>query len=644
MRSTFMFFGIAFLTSCLFSCNTPARNHADTAIPQRIDYNQHVRPILSDKCFSCHGPDERKRESGLRLDMAEAAYARLEETPGAHAIVPGKPARSELIHRINHPDGQERMPPADSKLTLSEAEKLILERWIDQGAEYKPLWSLIPAQHPVSLRERKQHQKKSIDYFIEQRLTNEGLSMAPTASKETLIRRAAFDLTGLPPTLEEIDDFLQDASNDAFEKVIDHYLASPAYGERMAAWWMDVARYADSDGYLDDKHRQFYPWRDWVIKAFNTNVPYNDFVTWQLAGDLLPDASQEHVLATAFNRLHKKNSEAGIVFEEFRTEYVADRTNTFGKAFLGITLECARCHDHKYDPISQKDYYQLFAFFNNTHEIGHAVYGPDQTPGPALLLSTDEQEARIDSLTVQELVLEDALVQAGQNAKEGFEHWADQPLSSSQLDRALQDALTAFYPFDELVRSGNGNAESPDASGQSAPASMKDPVVVAGIRGDALHINDYNTATLGEGVGWFDRTDPFSINFWIFADTVYQDAMLFTHSEEWRLGLRGYTLHLEENHLVFRMAHSYPQNAIQVTAVEQVPVGSWKNIGITYDGSSEAKGVRIYLDGELIRNTVQEDNLYKGILFTPDIHTYGFSGIQLGHRGKFTPFKKWPGR
>ena len=217
---------------------------------------------------------------------------------------------------------------------------------------------------------------------------------ADPPQKKYSSRRASFDLTGLPPSLGEIDAFLADESPDAFQRVLDRLLDSPAYGERMAAFWMDIARYADSDGYLDDKHRDFSPWRDWVIRAFNDNLPYDDFVTWQLAGDLLPDASQDQILATAFNRLHKKNSEAGIVFEEFRSEYVADRTNTFGKAFLGLTLECARCHDHKYDPISQKDYFQFYSFFNSTDEIGHAVYGPDQTPGPALLLTNDARRIR----------------------------------------------------------------------------------------------------------------------------------------------------------------------------------------------------------------------------------------------------------
>jgi hypothetical protein len=237
-----------------------------------------------------------------------------------------------------------------------------------------------------------------VDNFVHNQMEAQGFKPSPAAERATMVRRLHFNLTGLPPSVEELDAFMQDDSPDAYEELVDRLLASPAYGERMAMEWMDVARYADSDGYLDDKHRDFSPWRDWVIEAFNRNMPYDQFVSWQLAGDLIDNPTQQSILATAFNRLHRKNSEAGIVFEEYRTEYVADRTNTLGTAFLGLSLECARCHDHKYDPISQEDYYRLFAFFNSTAEMGTAIYGPDQTPGPALLLSSEEQEEILDYL------------------------------------------------------------------------------------------------------------------------------------------------------------------------------------------------------------------------------------------------------
>ncbi|MFK7846454.1 MAG: DUF1553 domain-containing protein [Rhodothermales bacterium] len=632
-------FLVLFFVATFTGCGTGDQPSGNSDIPDKIAYNTHVRPILSDKCFTCHGPDKNKREANLRLDNEQDAWAELSESKGKHAIVPGKPAKSELISRINDDDPEQGMPPAASNLALTNAEKDILKRWIKQGATYEPLWSLIkPISTPPPVNNTNWIQNE-IDQFVFDNMQRAGLQPAQPATKETLIRRASFDLTGLPPTLSQIDAFLADDGPDAYEQVIDDYLASPGYGERMASWWLDIARYADSDGYLDDKHRDFTPWRDWVISAFNKNQPYDDFVTWQLAGDLIPDATQEQILATAFNRLHKKNSEAGIVFEEFRSEYVADRTNTFGKAFLGLTAECARCHDHKYDPISQKEYYQLYGFFNNTNEIGHAVYGPDQTPGPALLLKTPLQASRIDSLENIIRRLEQQLPGINTEAEHAFTSTATQSVTLQAIGRQVNKGLVAHYPFDQLSAKNNNKATSPNLKNRSTPATLTAPVKTKGIKGDALLINNYNGGRLGEKVGWYDRTDPFSVDVWIYPDTTYEEAMIFTHSESWRLGLRGYNLQLEDNNLVFRIAHSYPQNAIQVETTEQVPVKEWTHITLTYDGSSKAAGAKIYVNGALADQRIQYDNLYKGITFTPDIHTYGFDGIQIGQRVKFTPFK-----
>ena len=633
--------GLAFFVLLVFASLSGCENDRASSSSDTIQYNSDIRPILSDKCFSCHGPDAGRREAGLRLDIREEALAELADSPGKYAIRPGNARKSEVIRRIYHEDLQEVMPPLESTLTLSEAEKALIKQWIQDGATYEPLWSLlsIDDQTPPEARSGSRINNE-IDQFIDDRLAAIGIEMAKQAPKEILIRRAAFDLTGLPPTLEEIDAFIADETPAAFERVIDHYLESPAYGERMAADWMDIARYADSDGYLDDKHRDFSPWRDWVITAFNENLPYDEFVSWQVAGDLYPNPSKEQVLATAFNRLHKKNSEAGIVFEEFRVEYVADRTNTFGKAFLGLTMECARCHDHKYDPISQKEYYQLFAFFNNTDEIGHAVYGPDQTPGPALLLTSEEEDEELDRLEKAVNELEEKMLTHRLDTKPVFLEWLSSPLEPEQIEHGIQDARIAFYPFDSLLVEEEHRAVSPQPNDSVPPAVLRDPIIVPGIRGEAFEVSDYNAVVLGENVGWYDRTDAFTIDVFIHPDTLYEDAMLFTHSEEWRLGLRGYTLHLEDNQIVFRMAHSFPQNALQVRGGIKAPVREWTRVTVTYDGSSKASGVAIYLNGLLVPAVIERDNLYKGILFTPDIHTYGFKGIQLGHRDKFTPFKK----
>ena len=279
-------FLLVLFSLAIAGCHSDGTYQRAKGLSGQVDFNAHVRPILSDNCYACHGPDASNREAKLRLDIAEAAYAELPESPGAFAIVPGKPSKSQLLVRINEGDEDEVMPPVESKLSLDEDEKEVLKRWIQQGAEYKPLWSLIPLSDEQLSRKKHRSNRNEIDRLVQARLKRSGLTLADKASKETLIRRAAFDLTGLPPTLEDIDAFVADNQTDAFNRVIDAYLSSPSYGERMASLWMDIARYADSDGYLDDKHRDFSPWRDWVIRAFNDNLPYNEFVTWQLAGDL----------------------------------------------------------------------------------------------------------------------------------------------------------------------------------------------------------------------------------------------------------------------------------------------------------------------------------------------------------------------
>jgi len=606
-------------------------------LPDVIDYNFHVKPILSDKCFACHGPDMASQKGDLRLDTEEGAYKAVAD--GGSAIVPGELKNSLAFMRMISEDPEIKMPPPESHLQLTNLEIATLAKWIEQGAEYKPHWSFIPPvkSEPPKVKNNSKI-KQPIDNFTEKRLEREGLSLSEIASKETLIRRASFDVTGLPPTITEIDDFLKDDSSNAYEKLVDRLLGSEAYGERMAADWMDVARYADSDGYLDDKHRDFSPWRDWVIKAFNENMPYDQFAIWQLAGDLVPESNQETKLATAFNRLNKKNSEAGIVYEEYRVEYAADRTHTLGKAFMGLSIECARCHDHKYDPISQKDYYKLFGFFNSTFEIGTPVYGPDQTPGPALLLTSEEQQEQLDFLhkTIAE---QEAKVETAKINDEGFEQWLEKiSFSSNELNNRISEDLVAYYPFDHFKLKDN-NAESPNKLDSSKPAKLSQPNIKPGKDGKAFFVTDYNLARLGEKVGWYERTDPFSFQLWVYPDTVYKEAAVMWHSEDRRLGLKGYSLTLRDNKLEFIMAHSWPQNAIQLTAKQALPVKEWSQVTVTYDGSSKADGVAIYVNGEPQSTSTDFDNLYKGILYEKNIHTYGFGGIRFGVRTKFVPFK-----
>ncbi|MBB3056799.1 PSD1 and planctomycete cytochrome C domain-containing protein [Mucilaginibacter gotjawali] len=369
----------ASILGMFWACNHPS--NIDEQMPDVVSYNFNIRPILSDKCYKCHGPDASKRQAGLRLDMPESAFKALKDDPNAHVLVPGSPAMSELFRRVSTNDTTEMMPPANSNLKrLTPHEVDLVKKWIKQGAKFEKHWAFVPPKVvPLPEVKDKAWPKTPIDNFILQKQEQYGLKPNPEADKERLLKRVSFDLTGLPPSLDMMDRFLADKSSDAYGKVVDELMKSPAYGEKMTLHWLDVARYADSHGYQDDNYRTQWPWRDWVIHAFNENLPYDKFITWQLAGDLMPNATKEQLLATGFNRNHKITEEGGVINEEYRVAYVTDRTNTFGKALLGVTIECAHCHDHKYDPFSQKEYYQLFAFFNQVKEPGiqSTVGGPE---------------------------------------------------------------------------------------------------------------------------------------------------------------------------------------------------------------------------------------------------------------------------
>lgn len=354
-------------------------------VPETIDYIFDVKPILSDRCYLCHGPDDGTREAGLRLDIKEVAYGAIGENLDKFAIVPGDTENSQMVYRITHQDVQKRMPPLESNLTLSDYEIKVLVKWIEQGAVWKDHWAFIVPEKPDVPVLESIALDNEIDRFIHDKLDQKGLKPSEKASKEKLIRKVYFDLTGLPPSLKEIDEFVKNTDDHAFEQVIDKLLASEAYGERMASDWMDIARYADTHGYQDDLQRIMWPWRDWVISAFNRNIPYDDFITWQLAGDLIPEPTLEQIVATGFNRNHKITQEGGVIDEEYRVEYVMDRTVTTSKALLGLTMECARCHTHKYDPISQEEFYSFYSFFNQVDEKGRIEY--DEIPEPNIAIT-----------------------------------------------------------------------------------------------------------------------------------------------------------------------------------------------------------------------------------------------------------------
>jgi hypothetical protein len=381
---------------CLWIACKNFKDSASNDLPEKISYNFHVRPILSDKCFTCHGPDKNQLKAGLRLDQAESAYAPCKETKGAFTIVPGKPEASELIKRVTSQDPDYQMPAPDSHLEpLTEREIKILERWIEQGAVYEKHWALqVPVKPELPKIKDPKWAKNEIDYFVLAKMTEKGLEPNQAAEKEHLLKRASIDLSGLLPSVAEMDAFLSDNSDQAYEKVVDRLLKTPQYGEKMALYWLDIARFSDSYGYQDDNIRSQWPYRDWVIHAFNDNMPFDQFVTWQLAGDLLPNASKEQILATAFLRNHKYTEEGGVIPEEYRVEYALDKVKTYTKGMLALTVECAQCHDHKYDPISQKDYYQLFGFFNTSKEEGFEGDVSASKPAKTPVLTLTDTEVK----------------------------------------------------------------------------------------------------------------------------------------------------------------------------------------------------------------------------------------------------------
>ena len=596
------------------------------SLPDKLDYNIHVKKILSDKCFSCHGPDTKKQKADLRLDLADAAYNKVTES-GLKAIKPSAIAASEVAHRILSNDKEYTMPTPASHLSLSTEEKAILLKWIDQGAAYKPHWAFV-APEKTGLPEVKQESwvKNDIDRFVLNRLEKEGIAPSAEADKETLIRRVSFDITGLPPAIAEIDAFVKNTRPDAYEKMVDHFLASPRYGERMAAYWLDVARFADSHGYLDDKHRDASPWRDWVINAYNKNLPYDKFITWQLAGDLLPKPTQEQILATGFNRNQKQNSEAGIIPEEFRVEYNIDRTNTLGSAMMGLTVGCAKCHDHKYDPISQKDYYSLFAFFNSTFELGSSNYGDNNlVPGPTLLLTKKEDEEKIAALS--------RLIQTlQQQQKNGA---AEKP------EQSLAEKAIASISFDKATRIKTNTGKSietvPAMRNTVNPllsAKVSGEKTVKGVAGNALLLDEETLVNFAPfQIGFFERYEPFSFSIWVKLPKTYGESAILHQSDPRRYGFQGYDLLLKNNQVNFRLMHAFPHDAISVFTQQTLDTGKWYHIAVSYDGSSSAKGVSIYVNGTAAVTTTEYDNLRKNIQPHPNIHKVaGFTGLSFGAR------------
>ncbi|MBC8154369.1 MAG: DUF1553 domain-containing protein [Bacteroidetes bacterium] len=680
--TTGLFGASIWLTACNRLVDKPAEIvAAEVNLPKKIDYNLHIKPILSDRCFVCHGPDVAKQQAGLRLDTPEGAYEALAES-GKRAIVPGNVGGSELFHRIISTDPDYVMPTPESNLSLNAEEKAMLLRWVEQGAEYQEHWSLIaPTDPTISPIENDTWSRNDIDRLVLTKQKEKKLNHAPEADKATLLRRVTLDLTGLPPSPAEVDAFLADKSPLAYEKVVNRLLNSPHYGERQAVEWLDVARYADTHGYQDDGLRTMWPYRDWVIRAFNRNLSFDRFVTWQLAGDLLPNPNRDQLIATAFNRNHQQSQEGGIVPEEYLQEYIADRTATFGKAMLGLTVECARCHDHKYDPISQKDYYALGAFFAQNNEHGQIPYNGE--PSPHITLPTPEAEAqlkfireKIHAVDTQQTTDRNAgakarfatwLAQARRDPAKAvqpekqdllvhvpFDQYADRPADTPKKDGKGKLPTEKATPAKKAIKTMPAVAQKPrirrvftnmvndtlplETQGDlDAPIPLVKGAVGQGVRlvGESyLELRNVKTADKKDNDKrplWFERNQPFTVGLWVNIDNPTLEGRLFNRNEGPFNGYRGYEcVRLKDGRLAFRLSYVWPDDAIDVETVDKLPLNRWSHLTMAYDGTSRADGLHIYVNGQPARVRVVTNNLTQSIIFGKKKSSWGGGVANLG--------------
>ena len=581
-----------------------------------LQYNRDIRPIMAENCFACHGPDSAARKAELRLDVRETAV-------DLGAIAPGDSASSTLIERIQSDDPELQMPPPSTKRRLTAEQIQTLSSWIDAGAEYEAHWAFqrLPKAIATPEDDPSDWAKSPIDQFIEKTLRTKGLKPSPIAPRGTWLRRVTFDLTGLPPTLHELDAFENDNSSDAYERVVDRLLAQPEFGERMTNLWLDAARYADTFGYQADREMHVWPWRDWCIKAFNNNLPYDQFITWQLAGDLLPNASADQRLATTFNRLHRQTNEGGSIAEEFRQASIADRVSTVGTAFLGLTLECARCHDHKFDPISQSEFYSLAAFFSDIDEFGLYSHFTETAPTPAMLLYGPEQEAKHHQLLANVDNLEQKLKATREVKKQQVESGELTPSASgASAAAATMPAAAASFSFEEVVPQGD-----------YAPG--------IGHEGMSIEFGGDDAYACGD-VGDFNRATPFSLAMWLHP-TKHAPRQLVLHrsaaAED--AAFRGYSITLDSGKVAFALVHFWPGNALRIDSKQTLKENEWTHVAVTYDGSSRAAGMRIYINGRTADVDVVRDQLTRDFTYRGDWGDGGTASLALGARFRDVGFR-----
>jgi hypothetical protein len=593
------------LPSCLVALSVgfgqfafaPPRIQAEEveAKPKPVQFARDIRPLLSENCYACHGPDAKKREADLRFDLEDAAKA---DRGGYQAIVPGNSSESEMYLRVSAEDPEFRMPPTSSGHALKPDEIELLRRWIDEGAEWQGHWSLIPPVRPgAPAVTDSSWPRNAIDTFILARLEAEGLAPSPEADRRTLIRRVTLDLTGLPPEPIDVEAFVNDSSADAYDKVVDRLLRSPEYGEHMARYWLDAARYGDTHGLHLDNYREMWPYRDWVIGAFNANMPFDQFALEQLAGDLLPNATVSQQIASGFNRCNVTTAEGGSIEEEVYVRNVVDRVETTSTVYMGLTLGCAVCHDHKFDPFTQKDFYQLFAFFNNLDD--KPLDGNRKDHAPVIRLPEPDQQAALDRMAASLASTNEAIKARETAARPVFDDWLIRAATDPQAVVRPLAGLIAAYPLDESV----ANSVDPER-----PGAVEGSVAwVDGKSGKGLRFGDQGYVELGD-VGRFERTQPFSFGAWIKTDGEIMGSPISRIDAEG--ASRGYELQVSRRKIAVHLVHDWQQSALRVQTEDEVLTpNQWHHVLVTYDGSSQGKGVTLYVDGKARKLYVSVDSL-----------------------------------
>ena len=601
--------GIAAVAIFWIACN----KHPDTkASSAKLSFNETIQPVLSENCYACHGLDSAARKAGLRLDRAEFAYAPHEKF--GPAIIPGDPNKSPLVRRIESQDPKQRMPPEEAHRTLKPEQIALLRQWVKEGAHYEPHWAFVaPKRPPIPVTKDEHWARNAIDHFILSRLEKEGLTPSPEADKCMLIRRVTYDLTGLPPTPEEVAAFVADKSPTAYDKVVDRLLASPRYGEHRAHYWLDVARYGDTQGLHVDSFRSIWPFRDYVIKAYNQNKPFDQFVREQIAGDLLPDKNLDTIVASAYLRAGISSGEGGTVIEELRVSNKRERAEAYGAAFLGLTTGCAVCHDHKFDPITKKDFYQLTAFFNNLTENPSNDDRKDWPP--FIRIPKPENLSAYTQILAKRSEIERQISERKPKVRDLVAAWLNQPAGKPQPVDPL--GLQVRFRFNEQKGSTFTNS-APSAKTKTVAATESPIVWGEGTWFWPYMRMDVSTKIELPEAGDVETNEPFTIATWVrpylrpleAKDKKKPDGVILARADAGQ-NQRGWQLRVIKSKLEFTLANHAPTNAITIETKgkKALVVGRWNHVIVAYDGKGKAEGLKLYIDGQPQRMAVVKDAL-----------------------------------